>query len=100
MTDIKEEKQEFIKGDARKHFKEGQRNVTPIQGDATRGFYESLLEENPNSQMALRYCVENGLLSGLKLSEALKRYYKLKDSGAFNANKIAMDRILAREVKK
>ena len=88
---------EFGKGDARKHFKEGQKNVTPIQGDATRGFYESLLEENPDSQMALRYCVENGLLNGLKLQEALKRFSQLKDSGAFNANKFAIQRILAKE---
>ena len=94
------EETEFVKGDARTHFKEGQKAVTPIQGDATRGFYESLLEEHPDSQMALRYCVENGLLSGIKLQEALKRYYKLKDSGAFNANKIAIDRILAKEIKK
>ena len=90
----------FDKGDARKHFKDGQRNVTPIQGNATRGFYESLLEENPDSQMALRFCVENGLLSGVKLQDALKRYCKLKDSGAFNANKMAIERILAKEVKK
>ncbi|KAF4708223.1 hypothetical protein FOZ63_013068, partial [Perkinsus olseni] len=48
------------------HFKEGQKHVTPPQGDSTRGFYESLLEEKPDSVMAIRYCVEYGIFAGEK----------------------------------
>lgn len=36
------------------------------QGDSTRGFYESLLEEKPDSVMAIRYCVEYGIFAGEK----------------------------------
>lgn len=90
----------FEKGDARKHFREGQKFVTPIQGDATRGFYESLLEEKPDSPMAIRFCIEYGVLSGDKLKHYLKQYNKLKDSGSFNANKQAIDRLLAKEESK
>jgi hypothetical protein len=79
--------------DARRHFKEGQRFVTPINGDSTRGFYESLLQEKPHSHLAIRYCVENGLFSGDKHTTLLKHYYELKSSGIFNANRQAMQRI-------
>eukprot|EP01068_Selenidium_serpulae_P008590 Selendium_serpulae@DN5023_c0_g2_i2.p1 len=45
-------------------FKEAQRHKQPPKGDGTRAFYESLLEENPNSLMALKWCLEHGVLSG------------------------------------
>lgn len=82
-----------VAGDARQYFKEGQRFVTPINGDSTRGFYESLLLEKPNSHLAIRYCVENGLFSGEKHEALLAKYLKLKSSGIFNANKLALQRI-------
>ena len=80
-------------GDARKYFKEGQRFVTPINGDSTRGFYESLLQEKPNSHLAIRYCVENGLASGDKHAQLLDRYNELRASGVFNVNRQAMQRL-------
>jgi hypothetical protein len=67
--------------------------VTPINGDSTRGFYESLLEEKPNSHLAIRYCVENGLFNNEKHTMLLKKYYELKSSGIFNANRAALQRI-------
>jgi hypothetical protein len=95
-----EEPQEFADGDARKYFKEGQRFVTPINGDSTRGFYESLLKEKPNSHLAVRYCVENGLFSGEKHQGLLKKYYELKSMGIFNANRQALQRIAAKTGEK
>ena len=40
----------------------GQKHPTPPIGDASRAFYESLLEQKPNSIMALKWCVEYGCL--------------------------------------
>ena len=40
----------------------GQKFPTPPQGDASRAFYESLLEQRPESMMALRWCIEYGCL--------------------------------------
>ena len=90
----------FAEGDARKYFKEGQKFVTPINGDSTRGFYESLLKEKPNSHLAIRYCVENGLFSGEKHQALLKKYYELKSTGIFNPNRQALQRIAARTGEK
>jgi hypothetical protein len=90
----------FAEGDARKYFKEGQKFVTPINGDSTRGFYESLLKEKPNSHLAIRYCVENGLFSGEKHHALLKKYYELKSTGIFNPNRQALQRIAARTGEK
>ncbi|SPJ11223.1 conserved protein, unknown function [Plasmodium sp. DRC-Itaito] len=72
--------------DARKYFKEGQKIITPPNGDGTRAFYESLLEENPNSVIAIKYCIEHGILSGTKHHEALYKYYVLKKNNAFKSN--------------
>ena len=50
----------------------GQKNPTPPAGDATRAFYESLLEQKPNSLMAMKYCVEYGCLDADKAKEVNK----------------------------
>eukprot|EP00928_Gymnodinium_smaydae_P006401 TRINITY_DN1225_c0_g1_i1.p1 TRINITY_DN1225_c0_g1~~TRINITY_DN1225_c0_g1_i1.p1 ORF type:complete len:178 (+),score=66.49 TRINITY_DN1225_c0_g1_i1:62-535(+) len=78
--------------DLRKLFKEGQKAVTPPVSDATRAFYESLLEENPDSKIAIKYCVEQGLMSLEQHNILLKKYNKLKEKGAFNAN-VALKKI-------
>ena len=93
VTEEDIEPQEIEDLDARRYFKEGQRFVTPINGDSTRGFYESLLEEKPESHLAIRYCIENGLFSGEKHAVLLKKYYSLKSSGIFNTNRQALQRI-------
>ncbi|SBS97283.1 hypothetical protein POVCU1_036950 [Plasmodium ovale curtisi] len=72
--------------DARKYFKEGQKLITPPNGDGTRAFYESLLEENPNSIIAIKYCIEYGVLSGTKHHETLCKYDILKKNNAFRNN--------------
>merc|ERR1711920_816414 len=60
--------------DHRKLFKEGQKNLTPPVADSTRAFYESLLEENPDSKIAIKFCVEYGILPLEKHKKLLKRY--------------------------
>jgi hypothetical protein len=43
--------------------KPGQKHSEPSLDDSTRAFYESLYEQNPDSLMAQKYCLEYGLLS-------------------------------------
>ena len=56
----------------------GQKNSTPPAGDATRAFYESLLEQRPDSIMAKKYCVEYGCLDADKENEYIKDLEKMK----------------------
>ena len=56
----------------------GQKNSTPPAGDATRAFYESLLEQRPDSIMAKKYCVEYGCLDADKANEYIKDLEKIK----------------------
>merc|ERR1712194_503620 len=70
--------------DHRKLFKDGQRNLTPPVADATRAFYESLLEENPDSKIVIKFCVEFGVLPLDKHKKLVKLYNKLKEKGAYN----------------
>eukprot|EP00366_Plasmodium_knowlesi_P003028 XP_002260525.1 [Plasmodium knowlesi strain H] len=72
--------------DARRYFKEGQKCITPPNGDGTRAFYESLLEENPNSIIAIKYCIEHGVLNGTKHHQAIYKYKVLKKNNAFRNN--------------
>ena len=41
----------------------GQKYDTPPVEDGVRTFYESLMTQNPKSKMALKWCIEHGLLS-------------------------------------
>merc|ERR1712232_1018709 len=50
------------------------------------GFYASLLEENPNSKIAIKYAIEYGLLALDEHNKLLKKYGKMKDAGAFNVH--------------
>ncbi|GAW82754.1 hypothetical protein, conserved [Plasmodium gonderi] len=84
--DAGDENKDIEFGDARKYFKEGQKCITPPNGDGTRAFYESLLEENPNSIIAIKYCIEYGILSGTKHHETLHKYNLLKRNNAFRSN--------------
>lgn len=52
-----------IKKSISKFGKIGQKKETPPEGDPLRKFYTSLLLQNKNSQMALKWCLEHGLLS-------------------------------------
>merc|ERR1712190_484553 len=70
--------------DHRKLFKEGQKNICPPVADSTRAFYESLLEENPDSKIAVKFCVEYGVLPLEQHKKLLKRYNHMKDKGVFS----------------
>merc|ERR1712187_583541 len=70
--------------DQRKLFKEGQKNITPPVADATRGFYSSLLQEKPDSKIAIKFAIEYGLLSLDEHNKLLKKYNKLKEAGEDN----------------
>ena len=61
----------------------GQKHPTPPAGDATRAFYESLLEQRPDSIMAKKYCVEYGCLDPDKANEFLKELEKKKKKKYF-----------------
>ena len=56
----------------------GQKFSTPPAGDATRAFYESLLEQRPDSMIAKKYCVEYGCLDADKANEYIKELEKKK----------------------
>jgi hypothetical protein len=40
----------------------GQKNATPAESDGTRIFYESLLSQNKDSKLALKWLMEHGCL--------------------------------------
>mmetsp|Transcript_19572 Transcript_19572/g.46262 ORF Transcript_19572/g.46262 Transcript_19572/m.46262 type:complete len:94 (-) Transcript_19572:256-537(-) len=71
----------------RSSFKDGQKHTTPPVSDPTRVFYESLLEEKPDSPIAIRYCVEHGTLSAELHGEMLKKYFQLLRKGAILPSK-------------
>lgn len=66
--------------DMRNKFKEGQRHLTPPIADATRAFYESLLQENPRSKIAIKFIVEHGVLPLEEHKKLLSHYHALKAS--------------------
>lgn len=70
--------------DHRKYFKPGQKFLTPPVSDATRAFYESLLQENPESKIAVRFCIEYGVFSLEVHQQLLKQFERLKEKGAYN----------------
>ena len=54
--------------------KPGQRYPTPSPGNGDRVFYESLYQQNPNSEMAAEWCVDYGILPD---DTAQKEYGKI-----------------------
>lgn len=67
-TDIKKKKKTDVKKIIKKvinkkneFIKEGQIKETPLETDGLRLFYTSLLKQNKNSAMAIKWCKEHGL---------------------------------------
>merc|ERR1712072_1069522 len=85
--------------DQRKLFKDGQRFITPPIADSTRAFYETLLAENPDSKIAIKFSIEYGLLNPEAHKKMYKRYCHLKDKGAYDA-RILLAKSLAKKEKK
>lgn len=46
--------------------KVGQKRSTPPESDGVYRFYTSLLQQNPKSMMALKWCLEHGVFSKSK----------------------------------
>ena len=44
----------------------GQTKATPEENDPLRKFYTSLLKQKPNSEMAIKWCTEHGLMPNQK----------------------------------
>lgn len=85
--------------DQRQLFKDGQKGVTPPVSDPTRGFYESLLAENPESKIAIRFCIEYGVLANEEHVKLLKKYNHLKDKGAFSSVSAQLKKALEKKAK-
>lgn len=77
-------------GDMRRFFKPGQTKICPNMGDATRGFYESLLKEKPGSLIAIKFCVEHGCLDKDSHNKLLALYLKLKEDGYYSQKRPAI----------
>jgi hypothetical protein len=53
-------------------FKTGQRYPTPPTTDSLYVFYTSLLQQNPKSLMAMRWCLEHGLIPIKDISKSME----------------------------
>eukprot|EP00331_Platyophrya_macrostoma_P024091 CAMPEP_0176450766 /NCGR_PEP_ID=MMETSP0127-20121128/27360_1 /TAXON_ID=938130 /ORGANISM="Platyophrya macrostoma, Strain WH" /LENGTH=236 /DNA_ID=CAMNT_0017838541 /DNA_START=65 /DNA_END=775 /DNA_ORIENTATION=+ len=60
-------------------FLPGQKYSTPSDDDPSRAFYYSLYEQNPKSMMALKWCLEYGLLDPDTAAELSKKAGKFKE---------------------
>merc|ERR1712032_27432 len=100
--DKKDKKEKKEKGTVRDHrqlFKEGQRFLSPPMADATRAFYSSMLEENPDSKIAIKWCIEFGVLSVEQHKKVYKKFAKLRDAGAYNVG-VQIKRALEKSERK
>lgn len=59
----------------------GQKHVEPSLDDPTRAFYESLYEQNPDSEMAQKYCLDHGLVPE-DIATSLVAKFKAKRNNA------------------
>jgi hypothetical protein len=62
MIESKEDDTEGIQIGTCSEFKPGQKYATPSPGSGDRVFYETLLEQNPASEMAQDWCLSYGIL--------------------------------------
>lgn len=56
----------------------GQKYPTPPQGNSSRAFYESLLDQKAESIMALRYCIDYGCLDAERATRGMQIIEKAK----------------------
>ncbi|EGR29414.1 hypothetical protein IMG5_156070 [Ichthyophthirius multifiliis] len=64
--------------DYKQDFMPGQKYQTPDDDNGIRVFYETLYKQNANSEMAIKYCLENGLLEEEEAIKYLKKISKKK----------------------
>ena len=58
--------------------KPGQRYITPSPGNGDRVFYETLLDQRPDSEMAQDWCLHYGVLEEFKAAALLNKVSKRK----------------------
>jgi hypothetical protein len=73
-----EARQEELRQEQEESRKPGQKYPQPSPGAGDRVFYESLLEQRPDSLMAMQWCVEYGVLSKERAVEIYKELLKSK----------------------
>ena len=66
--------------------KPGQKHPTPAPGSGDRVFYESLLEQRPESTMAKQWCVEYGVLPAERAQALYAELLKAKVTPLASAN--------------
>lgn len=54
----------------------GQKKTTPPETDSLRKFYTSLLVQNPESKMAMEWCLERGLIPEKNIKKIMKKLGK------------------------
>ena len=69
-----DDEQKEAKHSEKEFYKPGQKFTMPEEGDSTRVFYESLLEEKPDSVMAEKWLMENGCLTDVRQLQAYKKH--------------------------
>lgn len=57
----------------------GQTKTTPPETDSLRKFYTSLLVQNPESKMAMEWCLERGLIPEKSIKKIMKKLGKNVD---------------------
>jgi len=99
MSDDSEPEQETALGedDVRKP---GQKFVTPSPGYADRVFYESLLQQRPDSIMAQEWCVLYGILSYERADELHRMICKRKGKAVASPTKASKPKEAAPKAKK
>uniref|UniRef100_A0A7S2RJJ4 Uncharacterized protein n=1 Tax=Mucochytrium quahogii TaxID=96639 RepID=A0A7S2RJJ4_9STRA len=60
------------------NYKPGQRKEAPPPGAGTRVFYESLYKQRPSSMMALKWCLDHGILPEEDCDRLLIQLEKMK----------------------
>jgi hypothetical protein len=68
-------------GRSKKYSKEGQRYEQPSENDAVYIYYTSLLEQNPDSRLAITWLTEHGVFEGEKRATLYEKYKKLLSKG-------------------
>ena len=64
--------------DPTENYRPGQKHPEPSLDDPSRAFYESLYQQNPKSEMGLKYCIEYGLVPESQADELCQVLAKLK----------------------
>lgn len=78
----KEEDESESEESSKENFKLHQKKETPPEDDPSRIFYETLYREKPDSHLAIKYCLDYGLIEDVnEIKRAAKILEKAKSKG-------------------